>query len=174
MSVICLEGALLIKCGECVKGTQALRAALATCAESGWTGWFTEFLAILAEGFIAIERYDEASAAVDEALERSAKGGEHWYLPELYRLKGRLTLHQNGNADERRAEDFYRRSLQTSMKQGAGFWLLKSALDLAELKKRQKQEAEARAVLGPVYQNFTEGFGTPDLKTARALLSALH
>lgn len=171
MTGICLDGALLIKCGDCVNGTQVLRASLATCADSGWTGWFTEFLAILAEGLIAIERTDEASAAVDEALERSAQGGEHWYLPELYRLKGRLALHQD---DEGRAEDCYHRSLQISLNQGARFWQLKTALDLAELKRRQELKAEARAVLGPVYQNFTEGFGTPDLKAARTLLSTLH
>ncbi|GAB2176573.1 winged helix-turn-helix domain-containing protein [Dongia sp. agr-C8] len=171
MTGICLDGALLIKCGDCVDGTQVLRASLATCADSGWTGWFTEFLAILAEGLVAIERYDEASAAVDEALERSAQGGEHWYLPELHRLKGRLALHQR---DEGRAEACYRRSLQISLDQGARFWQLKTALDLAELKRRQELKAEARAVLGPVYQSFTEGFGTPDLRAARTLLSALH
>jgi predicted ATPase/DNA-binding winged helix-turn-helix (wHTH) protein len=174
MSGICLQGALQVKCGDFAGGTQVLRASLATCTESGWTGWFTEFLAILAEGLIATERYDEAAAAVAEALERSARGGEHWYLPELYRLKGRLAVNQHGQASEAQAEACYRQSLQTSIEQGALFWELKAALDLAQLKKRQNLIIEAREALELVYHKFTEGFGTPDLQAARALLSSLQ
>jgi predicted ATPase len=164
----------MIKRGEPDRGVPMLRASLDTCMESGWTAWFTEFLAILAEGLIALQHYDEAAAAIAQALDRSAQGGEDWYLPELYRLKGRLALCQRDLPDDDGAEVCYRQSLDKSIEQGALFWQLRAAVDLAQLKKRQDLTIEAREILGSVYDRFTEGFETPDLQAARALLSSLQ
>jgi predicted ATPase len=51
---------------------------------------------------------------------------------------------------------------------------LRAAASLARLRRNQGRHAEARGVLAPVYAWFTEGFGTPDLREAKALLEALE
>jgi predicted ATPase/DNA-binding winged helix-turn-helix (wHTH) protein len=174
MASLCLEGALLIKRGDFEAGVPTLRASLATCMESGWTAWFTEFLAILAEGLMGLGQYEEATAVVAQAFERSARGGEDWYLPELYRLRGQLALCYKSVPEEEHAEQCYRRSLDLSIAQGALFWKLRAAFDLAQLKKRQNQLAEAADILRPVYGGFPSDINTPDLQSARGLLNSLQ
>jgi len=58
--------------------------------------------------------------------------------------------------------------------QGALFWELRVALSLARLLHGQGRSADAVEILRPVYDRFTEGFDTADLKGAKALLDALH
>jgi predicted ATPase len=57
--------------------------------------------------------------------------------------------------------------------QGALFWELRAALDLARLRLTQGRDGEARDLLKPIYYRFTEGFDAADLRAARALLEAL-
>src|SRR6516162_2194983 len=57
--------------------------------------------------------------------------------------------------------------------QKAKLWELRAAVSLARLRRDQRRRAEARALLEPVYGWFTEGFATPDLKEAKALLDEL-
>jgi predicted ATPase len=49
---------------------------------------------------------------------------------------------------------------------------LRAAVNLALLRREQGRHGEARDLLAPVYGWFTEGFDTPDLKDAKALLTA--
>jgi predicted ATPase len=58
-------------------------------------------------------------------------------------------------------------------KQQAKSWELRAAMSLARLRRDQGRRAEARNLLGPVYGWFTEGFDTPDLLDAKALLVEL-
>jgi predicted ATPase len=71
------------------------------------------------------------------------------------------------------AEELYRKSLGIATEQDAKLWELRAAASLARLRRDQGRRAEARDLLAPVYGWFTEGFGTPDLKEARALLEEL-
>jgi predicted ATPase len=71
------------------------------------------------------------------------------------------------------AEELYRKALGIAGEQGAKLWELRAAASLARLRRDQGRHAEARALLAPVYGWFTEGFDTPDLKEAKALLAEL-
>ena len=71
------------------------------------------------------------------------------------------------------AEDCFLRALDLAREQDALSWELRAATSLARLRHNEKRTAEAHASLAPVYARFTEGFETPDLKAARALLAAL-
>ena len=73
----------------------------------------------------------------------------------------------------RAAEGLYRKALCIAREQEAKLWELRAAASLARLKQDQGHRAEARDLLAPVYGWFTEGFGTPDLKEAKALLDEL-
>jgi len=86
---------------------------------------------------------------------------------ELNRHKGRLLLRQ-GHTEA--AEELYRKARSIAEEQGAKLWELRAAASLARLRRDQGRRAEARNLLAPVYGWFTEGFDTPDLREAKALL----
>jgi predicted ATPase len=71
------------------------------------------------------------------------------------------------------AEDHFRQALDSARRQGALSWELRAATSLARLWYGQNRRTEARALLQPVYDRFTEGFDTADLKAAKALLNTL-
>jgi predicted ATPase len=72
------------------------------------------------------------------------------------------------------AEELYRKALSIAEEQEAKLWELRATVSLARLWHDQGRRAEARDLLAPVYGWFTEGFDTPDLKEAKALLEALN
>jgi predicted ATPase len=91
-------------------------------------------------------------------------------LAEVYRHKGQLMLQQRQTGA---AEQLYRKALDIAREQEAKMWELRAAVSLARLRRDQGRRAEARDLLAPVYGWFTEGFETPDLKEAKALLDEL-
>ncbi len=107
---------------------------------------------------------------LDEALHIAEKTGERFFAAELTRHKGQLLLRQGHS---HAAEDLYRNALSIAKEQGAKLWELRAAVSLARLRRDQGRHAEARDLLAPIYGWFTEGFDTPDLKQAKALLDAL-
>jgi predicted ATPase len=104
-------------------------------------------------------------------LQLSQRTGERWFAAELDRHKGQLLLRQ-GNTDA--AEELYRTALGIAQEQGAKLWELRAAMSLAGLRRDQGRRAEARDLLARVYSWFTEGFDTPDLTEAKALLDELR
>ncbi len=101
----------------------------------------------------------------------SERTGERWFAAELNRHKGQLLLRQ-GHTEA--AEELYRKALSIAEEQEAKLWELRAAASLARLRRDQGRRAEARDLLAPVYGWFTEGFDTPDLKEAKALLDELR
>ncbi len=106
---------------------------------------------------------------MDEALQVVERTGERWFAAELHRHKGRLLLRQEHSEA---AEELYRKALSIAQEQEAKLWELRTALSLARLRRDQGRRDEARDLLAPVYGWFTEGFDTPDLKEAKALVLA--
>jgi predicted ATPase len=76
--------------------------------------------------------------------------------------------------DPAKAEDSFRTALAIAREQGTRGYELRAAVSLARLWRDQGRRAEARDLLAPVYGWFTEGFDTPDLKAAKALLEELE
>jgi predicted ATPase len=92
------------------------------------------------------------------------------WLPEVLRLKGWMLLRQ-GKREE--AESQLRASIDCARQQQAKSWELRSSTTLAELLAERGQRDVARELLTAIYNWFTEGFDTKDLKDARALLDGL-
>ena len=107
---------------------------------------------------------------LDEALQIVARTRARWFEAELIRLKGQLVLRQGDTAA---AEKLYRNALSIAVEQEAKLWELRAAASLARLRRDQGRHAEARDLVAPVYEWFTEGFDTADLKEAKALLYEL-
>ena len=98
--------------------------------------------------------------------------GERNYEAELYRLKGELLLQQAVESGDE-AETCFRQALDIAHQQQAKSLELRAAMSLSRLWQRQGKQAEARALLAPIYGWFTEGFDTADLQEAKALLDEL-
>jgi predicted ATPase/DNA-binding winged helix-turn-helix (wHTH) protein len=166
----CLEGKLLIMRGEHRAGAILLRAALDTCNGTGWTMSAPEFLGVLAQAQAALGEHGDALAVVDQALTRADDGGERWYFAELLRIRGELLLPGADDRSLSSAEACFARAMDIAREQGALFWELRAALSLARLRIRQDRVEEARQLLAPTYERFSEGFETADLRAARDLL----
>jgi predicted ATPase len=91
----------------------------------------------------------------------------------LYRLEGELLVQEGGTQEVREAEESVRLALTVARRQQTKALELRAAMSLARLWQRQGKQAEARALLAPIYGWFTEGFDTVDLQEAKALLDEL-
>ena len=107
---------------------------------------------------------------VERALSAAACHNENWWNAELYRLRGNLLL-QN---DDARAEEAYQLATGLARQQKAPSLELRSTTSLARLWQRQGRAAQAHEALAAIYGSFTEGFDTPDLQAANALLMGLE
>jgi predicted ATPase len=137
------------------------------------------YLALLADLDGRLGRSAEGLRRLEEGLAVAEELGERFYEAELHRLRGELALHLHGEgvrcrAVEAEAEASFRRALQISRRQFARAWELRAATSLARLWRKQERREEARAILAPVYQWFTEGLETRDLGDARALLETTN
>jgi predicted ATPase/class 3 adenylate cyclase len=130
------------------------------------------FLGMTAEVFGVTGRIDEALGLLDDAMSAIDDMGERWAEAEIYRLKGNLLL-KNTTSRTREAEASFRRALETAREQQARSLELRAATNLAHHWSATNRKAEARDLLAPIYDWFTEGFDTPDLKDAKTLLDDL-
>jgi predicted ATPase len=110
--------------------------------------------------------------AVEEGLAMTRAGGDRFSLPEIYRIKAKLLL-ASSVADRDAAEAAFGEAIEVSRGQQARLLELRAATSMARLWRDQGKRDEARELLAPVYNWFTEGFDTLDLKEAKALLDEL-
>ena len=145
---------------------------LAQAAGTGNQGGVTALLAWLAETQVAAGQHAEALGTIQTGLAIGAQRGEHYFEAELHRLQGQVVLAlQPGSETE--AERLFRRALEIAGGQEARSLELRAAVSLALMLAARGRRTEARALLAPIYDWFTEGFDTRDLVQARALLADL-
>jgi predicted ATPase len=127
----------------------------------------------LAESLGQYGRVAEGLEAVATGLKEVERTGTKFSLPHLYQVQGELLLMSDpANATE--AERSLRTSIDVARSQQARFWELRATTSLARLLKGQGKTEEARTMLAAIYNWFTEGFDTADLKDAKALLDELN
>jgi predicted ATPase len=126
-------------------------------------------LSTLGEAYTQAGRFNDACRTLDEGLTLGEKHDERCQEAELHRLKGELLLAEAPDQASG-AEDRFRQAIETARRQQSRAWELRATMSLARLWQRQGRRDEARAALGAVFQTFTEGFTTPDLVDAAALL----
>jgi len=170
----CSRGALFIQRGDVVIGSRYLRGALDELRKLGFVQRYPAFLGALAEGLALAGQEGEGLIAIDEALALSERDEECWCVAELLRIKGELVLSEGGPDAAETAEDHFRQALDWARRQGALSWELRAATSLARLWRDQNRTTAAREILAPVYDRFTEGFETTDLKAATLLLDGLR
>jgi predicted ATPase len=167
------QGVLVIRRGDVNTGLRLLRAGLDELGEARSALRFLTFLGEMAEALGRAGQIADGLAAVEEAIEQSERTEERWATAELLRIKGGLLLLQGAPGAAVAAEDHFQQALDWARRQGALSWELRAATSLARLLNDQGRSADARALLQPAYDRFTEGFATADLKAAKALLDDL-
>jgi predicted ATPase len=128
---------------------------------------------LYADALAHLGREEEALENLGQSLEQIERPGwdERVHLAEILRIKGAVLEHKG---DTEGAEYSYRDSLEWARKQQAKSWELRTSTSLAHLWQSQGRRKEARELLAPIYDWFTEGFDTKDLKEAKALLGKLN
>jgi predicted ATPase len=111
----------------------------------------------------------EAVSTIQDALQVNPQ--EIVFRPQMLRLRGELLLKLNQPGP---AETDFREAISQAQKMRARAWELRAALSLARMLRVRGEILEARELLTPLYSSFTEGFDTPDLKEATALLAELN
>ncbi len=164
------RGWVKVKNGDVTEGISLLRSGSSAYRATGAEMWMPHYIALLAGACEIAGQVEEAVTLLDDALQIVERTGERWLAAELNRHKGQLLLRQ-GHSEA--AEELYRKALSIAVEQEAKLWELRAAASLARLRRDQGRHAEARDLLAPVYGWFTEGFDTPDLKEAKALLDHL-
>jgi hypothetical protein len=124
----------------------------------------------LAEALGQVGRVAEGLALLEAWIEQFEAG---CFTPELVRLKGELLLAQMTSGAAETAEQLFRRAQDEARRRETLSWELRAATSLAGLLRGQGRPADATACLQPIYDRFTEGFGTADLIAAKQLLDDL-
>ncbi len=163
-----IRGWALTRQGRYEEGIALMREGVSDLSEAMFVIYF---LVLLAEACGTAGAAEDALRALDEARDRIRSFGGHFYEAELHRVRGDLLLQSGGQGGE--SEAAFRLAVETARRQGAKSLELRAATSLARSQQRQRREAEARALLAPVYDGFTEGFDTRDLTDAKALLAEL-
>jgi predicted ATPase len=165
---------------------QGLAAYQATGSEIGRSC----FLFLLAEVYGQVGQVEGGLTVLAEALTTMEKTDERFWEAELYRLKGKLLLKAEGRGlvlppgrlrlsevagmkDEESPETCFLKAIKIAQHQQAKFLELRAVMSLSRWWQRQGKREEADQMLAEVYGWFTEGFDTPDLVAAKALLRAL-
>jgi hypothetical protein len=168
------QAVLAIKRGDVRTGLPLLRASFDGFGEARTALGHFMFLETLVEAFGRAGQIAEGFAAIKEALAWTEQTESRWAIAELLRVKGELLLSQGGSEAAAAAEDHYQQALGWARRQGALSWELRTATSLARLLCDQNRSTEAVALLAPVYDRFTEGFETADLKAAKALIDGFY
>ena len=167
------EGWARTREGELDEGMAEMRrgvaAQLATGAELGGPYW----LWLLAEVCQRTGAAREGLALLDDADATLERTHERYWEAEIHRLRGRLLLATAEPTASAPAEACYRRALEVARRQGARSLELRAAVSLSRLWQATDRHGEARELLTPIYERFTEGLDHPELREAAALLDEL-
>jgi predicted ATPase len=127
---------------------------------------------ILAHAYVRASRAEQALLIIGDELAGIERSGAHMEAAELYRLKGEAILMRDSSVTAK-AEACFSTAIELARGQSAKWWELRATTSLARLLRDTGHRDEARKLLSRIYNWFTEGFDTADLKEARALLDKL-
>ena len=166
-----LRGWALVERGRIEEGIAQIRQGFDTGGATR-AHWRAYSLSLLAEACGKGGNITEGLAVLAEAIKVIEESGIHIYDPEMHRLKGEflLTLDPENPAD---TEACFGHAIAIARHHQAKSLELRATISLARLWQRQGRRDQARAALATVFDTYTEGFTTPDLVEARALLEAL-
>jgi predicted ATPase len=165
-----LQGWGLAEQGRGQEGIAQMREGLAAWRAMGAELGRPYYLGLLAEAYGKMGQTEAGLSALAEALSAMDNHGECYWKAELYRLKGELLL-AGSAVQHATVQTYYAQALDVARSQQAKSLELRAAISLCRLWQRQDKRADAYQLLAPIYNWFTEGFDTADLREAKALLA---
>jgi predicted ATPase len=173
-----LHGWALVMQGQGEEGIPQMEQGLAAFQHLNLEAYRPYYLALLAEAYGKVGQAEKGLNAVAKGLALADKTEEHCDEPELFRLKGELTLQRSAVRDsqseaQQEAEACFHKAVEIARRQQAKSWELRAVMSLSRLRQHQGRRDEARSILAEIYGWFTEGFDTADVKDAKALLDEL-
>jgi predicted ATPase len=166
------RGWALAQQGEVAKGIADIHEGIERRRAHGMGAVWPWFLALLAEAYGMVGQLGEGLDALEEALRWVQRNDERLYEAEVHRIKGELLLKREAS-NTTAAEQCFERALKVARQQQAKSWELRAAMSMSRLWQQGRKRDDARELLTPVYDWFTEGFDTLDLQDARALVHGL-
>jgi tetratricopeptide (TPR) repeat protein len=167
-----VRGEAIAAQGRTEEGIAEMLKGLAAMHAIGFEGNRAFHLAQLAKAYSEVGRLDEALSTLEGALAEADQNEERKNAAERLRLKGELLLRQS-DAHAAETRTCFERAIEIARTQGAKWFELRARMSLARLLARQSDREQARTMLAEIYNWFTEGFDTADLKDAKALLDEL-
>jgi len=172
-----LQGRLIAAQGETTQGIAQMHTAMAACQRLQLQSGQPYYYGLLAQIYLDTGASEAGLAAVQRGLALIRTYGDCHYAAELYRLQGELLLATGGNAAkadvQRTAEACFQKAIRIAQQQAAKALELRAATSLSQLWLEQGKTQAAHQLLGAVYSWFTEGFETPDLQAAKAVLDQI-
>jgi predicted ATPase len=166
------QGCIFALTGKPADAVQTLTSAIDSRLSTGSKNWHPWNLTHLTRAYAELCQFDEARRCGDEAIAMVEATKETLWEAEVYRVAGETVL-ASPHLDEAKAASYFARALAIARDQQAKSWELRASMSMSRLWRDQGKRDEARELLAPVYGWFTEGFDTPDLKQAKALLDEL-
>jgi predicted ATPase len=163
------QGLMQVEEDQVQEGIAQMHQGLEVLQATGTEAYQTYYLSLLADAYRKTDKVEEGLKVLTEALALVEKSVERFFEVELYRVKGELLLMQ----DEAQAEACFRQAIDIARRQNAKLFELRTVMSLSRLLQKQGKQKEARKLLADIYGWFTEGFDTPILKEAKALLEEL-
>jgi predicted ATPase len=130
------------------------------------------FLSLTARAHVAVGDFSSARAVLDEAVRVVAKTSERWYEAEIHRQLGAVERAWSGSAELSEAQ--FALAAEVARTRAHKMWELRAIMSRARLQAESSDPRRAYDLLAPVYDWFTEGFDTADLREAKALLNELQ
>jgi len=158
--------------GQWDEGIPALQRGIMISLMVGAKGYLAGAYDMLADSCARAGRIDEGLEAVAQGLALLEETGERGDEADLYINRGLLLLKRD-DSQTVEIETCFCKAISIAQSQNAKWWELRATMSLARLLAKQNRRDKARAMLAEIYNWFTEGFDTADLKDAKALLDEL-
>jgi predicted ATPase len=166
------NGCVLVATGRPADAVQMIDPGVTAYRSTGSTIWLPLTLSYLGVAHAELHRFDDAWRCIGEAVTAVETTKEKWSEAEINRMAGEIAL-KSPTPDTAKAQGYFDRALRVARAQQAKSWELRAAMSMARIWRDQGKRDEARELLAPVYDWFTEGFDTRDLKEAKVLLDEL-
>lgn len=171
LSGLILRGWTMAQEGDGKDGLVLMRRSATERLAMGVSWYQIRYLCMLAESCLRHGRADEGLVAIAEAKDIRARTEEHMWVAELNRIEGELRRIQGAAPIE--VEKLFQSALAIARDQKAKSFELRAAISLARLWRDEGHPFEAKDLLAPIYGWFKEGFDTPDVAAAKAVLQGL-
>jgi predicted ATPase len=166
------RGYVLTLTGEAVNAVETVTSGIDLWQSAGSTIFTPEHEFMLAIAQADSGHFDDAWRCIGKAMTAMEATKERWCEAEAHRVAGEIAL-KSPERDVEKARAYFEHSLSVARLQQAKSWELRAAMSIARLLNDQDKRHAARDVLAPIYNWFTEGFETRDLREAKVLLGGL-